>query len=255
MQLLSVSASSFDEIFNHGAVNITAPTIETKLMASNPPHDSTAWELAVADLSQKVWPGEQSFPPFFERARAMEAPRILELGVKQAIAGRSTRKDHLFPNAAEYVGTDIELGQDVDIIADVHRLTKYVGSEAFDIILTEAGFEHFKYPHLAAHEMMKTLRIGGLLFVQTHQTFPIHAVPYDYFRFSTDALRSLFGAKMGMKIHTVGYASPAAIYSHADPLGHTAPAFLHVNLFAEKLAATPETFIYEFDCLDDHDDA
>jgi hypothetical protein len=232
-----------------------APSTEINLMASDPSHDLTAWQAAVAELSQETWVGEQAFPAFFARARAMEAPRILELGVKQAIAGRSTRKDHLFPNAAEYVGTDIEAGQDVDIIADVHRLTKYVGSEAFDVILTEAGFEHFKYPHLAAHEMMKTLRIGGLLFVQTHQTFPIHAVPFDYFRFSTDALRSLFGSKMGMKIHTAAYASPAAIYSHVDPVGHKSPAFLHVNLFAEKVAATPETFIYEFDCLDDHDDA
>lgn len=186
-----------------------------------------------------------------EAARALREPRVLELGTRQAIAGKSTKKAHLFPHAKEYVGTDIELGEDVDVIADVHRLSRFVGEESFDIVITEAGFEHFKYPHLAAHEIMKTLKVGGLVFVQTHQTFPIHAVPYDYFRFSTDALRSLFGEQMGMRVHAAAYASPAAIYSRVDPGGHQHPAFLHVNLFAEKVAKTPSQYVYEFDCLTD----
>jgi SAM-dependent methyltransferase len=224
-------------------------------MSSGNNPELSAWEQAVSIISRDAWPGDQAFPPFMAKAKSLVAPRVLELGVRQAIAGRSTRKDQWFPNASEYVGSDIEAGQDVDVVADVHRLTKYLGSETFDIVLTEAGFEHFKYPHLAAHEIMKVLRPGGLLFIQTHQTFPIHAVPYDYFRFSTDALRSLFGTKMGMKVHVVGYASPAAIYSHVDPTGHQAPAFLHVNLFAEKIGQTPEHFIYEYDCLREESDA
>lgn len=204
---------------------------------------------ALRHVSQEQWPGEQAFPPFMKRALEMRLPRILELGVRQSTPGHSTKKASLFPNAGEYVGTDIEHGEDVDAIADVHRLSKFFGPESFDIVLTEAGFEHFKYPHLAAHEIMKTLKPGGLVFVQTHQTFPIHAVPHDYFRFSVEALKSLFGTKMGMKIHAAGYGSPAAIYSHVDVNGHLAPAYLHVNIFAEKLEATPESFVYEYDCL------
>ncbi|HMM57588.1 MAG TPA: methyltransferase domain-containing protein [Rudaea sp.] len=210
---------------------------------------ATVHTSALQHVSTVQWPGEQAFPPFIEKARQLSAPRILELGTRRAVPGLSTRKDALFPNAREYVGTDIEIGQDVDVVADVHRLSKFFGEESFDIIFTEAGFEHFKYPHLAAHEIMKALRVGGLVFVQTHQTFPIHAVPFDYFRFSTDALRSLFGTRMGMKIHAAGYGSPAAIYSRVTPAGHLAPAFLHVNLFAEKIHETPQQFIYEYDCL------
>ncbi len=213
------------------------------------PSDAQVRALAVRNVSTEAWPGEQSFPPFMERARAMKAPRVLELGTYRALADVSTRKDHLFPHASEHIGTDIRAGVDVDLIADVHRLTEATGEDAFDIILTEAGFEHFKYPHLAAHQIMKALKVGGIVFIQTHQTFPIHAVPYDYFRFSTDALRSLFGARMGMKVHAAGYGSPAAIYSHVDPGGHQAPAYLHVNVFAEKVAPTPHDFIYEYDCL------
>jgi SAM-dependent methyltransferase len=212
-------------------------------------NDQEAWAAAVKHLSADVWPGQQAYLPFMEKASSLVNPRVLELGTRRAIPERSTRKDALFPHASEYIGTDIEPGVDVDLIADVHRLTEVTGEESFDIIWTEAGFEHFKYPHLAAHQIMKALKVGGLLFVQTHQTFPIHAVPYDYFRFSKDAMASLFGTKMGMQVHTVCYASPAAIYSRVDPGGHRAPAFLHVALYAEKVAKTPAEFIYEYDCL------
>lgn len=211
--------------------------------------DKEVWASAVAHLCEDAWPGEQAYPSFMERAKALKAPRIIELGTRRSLPNVSTRKDAWFPHASAYISSDIEPGVDVDLIADVHRLTQVTGEEAFDIVWTEAGFEHFKYPHLAAHEIMKALRIGGLIFVQTHQTFPIHAVPYDYFRFSKDALRSLFGTKMGVVVHAVGYASPAAIYSRVDPGGQRALAYLHVNLFAEKVAPTPRDFIYEYDCL------
>jgi hypothetical protein len=221
----------------------------TSQMSTTTNHDLDAWSSALQHVSKDAWPGTQSFPIFMERVAGFSAPRVLELGTYRALPDVSTRKDHLFPHASEYVGTDIQAGIDVDLVADVHRLTEFTGEEAFDIVLTEAGFEHFKYPHLAAHEIMKALRIGGLVWVQTHQTFPIHAVPYDYFRFSTDALRSLFGEGMGMKVLASAYASPAAIYSHVDRHGHKAPAFLHVNILAEKVAPTPKTYVYEFDGL------
>lgn len=211
-----------------------------------------AYRLAVADISEDQWTGgggDKAFSVARELSQKMPAPRVLELGTRRALADLSTRHDRFFPHASEYLGTDIELGVDVDFVADVHRLTQTTGEQAFDIILTDAGFEHFKYPHLAAHEIMKALRIGGLVFAQTHQTFPVHGVPYDYCRFSREAMCSLFPASMGMKIHAAGYASPAKIYSRVDPGGYRFPAWLHVNICAEKVAPTPKEYIYEYDCL------
>lgn len=40
------------------------------------------------------------------------------------------RHSRFFPNACEYLGTDIERGADVDFTADVHRLTKVTGEES-----------------------------------------------------------------------------------------------------------------------------
>ncbi len=209
-----------------------------------------AYKLAIKSIDPNQFPnGPSPFNIFIESGRALAHPSVLELGTRRSIAGRSTRHDAWFPNAGEYSGTDIEAGLDVDFLADVHRLTEVTGTERYDIILTESGFEHFKYPHLAAHEIMRALRIGGLVFVQTHQTFPIHGVPYDYFRFSREALAGLFGTKMGFEVIATNYASPAAIYSHVDREGHKQPAFLHVNMVGRKIAPTPDHFIYEFDCL------
>jgi SAM-dependent methyltransferase len=210
--------------------------------------DHYAYRLACESISPDQWGGHDTFGLFRTKVLAMEKPRILELGTRRSSPDTSTMHKRLFPNAGEYLGTDIEMGVDVDFTADVHRLTQVTGEESFDAIVTDACFEHFKYPHLAAHEVMKALRVGGLVFVQTHQTFPIHAVPYDYCRFSTEALRSLFGTAMGMKVHAANYASPAAIYSRVDPGSRKFPAYLHVNVFAEKVAPTPAGYVYEFDC-------
>lgn len=185
--------------------------------------------------------------PFLVRCRALQEPRVLELGTKRSIAGRSTMHKEWVPNAAEFLGTDIEAGEDVDIVADIHRLSLVTGEERFDVVISCSSFEHFKYPHLAAHEVMKVLRVGGLLFIQTHQAYPIHAYPHDYFRFSREALSGLFGERMGFKVIVTDYEFPTMIYATENPHLSQQPAFLNVRLFGEKIGPTPQDYIYEWD--------
>lgn len=182
---------------------------------------------------------------FRERALALGTPRVLELGTKQSEPGRSTMHQDVVPHAREFLGTDIEPGDDVDIVADLHRLSAVAGSESFDIVLSYSTFEHLKYPTLAAHEVMKTLTVGGLLFVQTHQSFPLHGYPNDYFRFSRDALASLFGSAMGFRVEDTAYEFPAQIYSRRVPSSHRAPAYLNTLLWGEKQASTPDEYQHE----------
>ena len=182
---------------------------------------------------------------FLARGRQLEGPSVLELGTKQSIQGRSTMHRDWVPHAHEFLGTDIEDGADVDVVADVHRLSSVVGRERFDVILSCSTFEHLKYPTLAAHEVMKALKVGGLLFVQTHQSFPLHGYPSDYFRFSREALASLFGAEMGFEVIATEYNFPASIYSRRLPGSHVHPAFLNTVLSGEKRAPTPEEYRHE----------
>ena len=181
---------------------------------------------------------------FIERCRSIGSPRVLELGARPIYA---TRCDSWIPHAREYLGTDIEPGEDVDIIADVHRLTRATGEEQFDIIISLAGFEHFKYPFLAAHEIMKALRIGGLIYIETVQTFPLHYAPSDYFRYSQEGLEALFGTKMGFRVLESGYCYPAKIYSPQLPNCRTGLSFLCVYLIGEKTYKTPDKYVYDFE--------
>lgn len=61
-----------------------------------------------------------SVTDFLPRARTLDSPRVLELGTKRSIESRSTRHEFLLPNAGEWIGTDVEAGVDVDVVADAH---------------------------------------------------------------------------------------------------------------------------------------
>jgi methyltransferase family protein len=182
---------------------------------------------------------------FRARCAELTAPVVLELGTLQSVPGRSTMHRDWVPHAAEFLGTDIEAGADVDVVADLHRLSDVVGRERFDVILSCSTFEHLKYPTLAAHELMKALKVGGLLYIQTHQSFPLHGYPSDYFRFSQEALASLFGTQMGFEVVATNYDFPARIYSRRLAETQRQPAFLNTTLWGEKRAPTPDQYRYE----------
>jgi Methyltransferase domain len=182
---------------------------------------------------------------FIARCAELPSPSVLELGTLQSVPGRSTMHRDWVPHAGEFLGTDIEAGADVDIVADLHRLTDVTGSERFDVIISASTFEHLKYPTLAAHELMKALKVGGLLYIQTHQSFPLHGYPNDYFRFSQDALASLFGTRMAFQVIATNYDFPARIHSRRLSNTQHMPAFLNTTLWGEKRGPTPDEYVYE----------
>jgi SAM-dependent methyltransferase len=182
---------------------------------------------------------------FMARCAELCDPSVLELGTLQSVPGRSTMHRDWVPNASEFLGTDIEAGPDVDIVADVHRLSEVVGEERFDVILSASTFEHLKYPSVAAHELMKVLRVGGQLYIQTHQAFPLHGYPHDYFRFSREALASLFGTTMGFEVVATNNDFPIRLYSRRVAGLQVLPAYLNTTLWGQKLEPTPSEYRYE----------
>jgi len=190
-------------------------------------------------------PSSDSEQRFIARCRDIPSPSVVELGALQSRPGRSTLHRDWIPHAGEFLGSDIEDGPDVDIVADLHRFSGVAGLERFDVILSCSTFEHLKYPTLAAHETMKALKVGGLLFVQTHQAFPLHGYPSDYFRFSQDALASLFGTDMGFRVVATNYDFPVRLHARRIPGMQRMPAFLNTTLWGEKVAPTPDEYRYE----------
>lgn len=184
---------------------------------------------------------------FIKGCAKLPAPRVLELGSRRSILNRSTMQHAYVPHAREHLGFDIEFGLDVDIVGDIHRLSKIVGVESFDVIICCSTFGNLKYPHVAAHEIMKTLKMGGLLFIQTHQTYVLFPDPVDYFRFSIEGLSALFGTQNGFEVLGVNNEFPVSIHAQRRPELMKMKAYLHTTLYGIKRGKTPREYVYELD--------
>lgn len=191
----------------------------------------------------KITPAMQLIAQFIEQMAAIEKPSILELGTCQSIPGRSTMHREWVPHAAEFLGTDFQEGADVDILADVHKLSEATGRDRFDGIISCSTFEHIQYPWVASVEIAKALRPGGYVFVQTHHTFPPHSYPYDYWRFTTEALETLFCPRAGFEVLGTAPEYPARILSRRVTTSLLrAPTYLNVNLLARRVAEPQDNF-------------
>ena len=179
----------------------------------------------------------QLIPIFVEMVKRMEAPVVFELGTKQSIPGRSTMHREWVPQASAFVGIDFEEGGDVDYVADAQHLSRDLMKYPLrrcDIFISCSTFEHITNPFLAAAEICRVVRPGGLILVQTHQTFPLHAYPYDYWRYSVDSLTHIF-TQPGTMVLDAAYQFPANIMSEKEPNTKDFPAYLNVCLLARKV--------------------
>lgn len=144
---------------------------------------------------------------FWDALKTLEGSpvRLLECGSRrqpgqppgEARNARMHREDVLV------TGLDAEPGEGVDVVADLHDLSvrhRLVGDALlsaeeggpFDAVLICSTLEHVRRPWVVARELARVTRPGGVLYCATHQTFPIHHYPADYFRFSADALAEVF---------------------------------------------------------------
>ena len=181
--------------------------------------------------------------------------KILELGTKRSNNDNPTHHKKIFediPNL-EYIMTDIEKGVDVDVdvISDLHSIDKNFEKNYFDCIISCSTFEHLKYPQLCSHNLMKILDIDGIIFIQTHQSFFLHGYKYDYYRFSREALISLFSQKMKFKTLSSYFEFDCLIIPHDkslfDKMNTFAESYLNVVLCTQKIDETPIDYIYDLD--------
>jgi SAM-dependent methyltransferase len=146
---------------------------------------------------------------FFNEIFSHPNPKILEIG-SRARSG-VIRRD-LFPEKAHYVGFDIKKGPNVDIVGDAHRLSSYV-RERFNFVFCVSTFEHLLMPWKVAIEINRVLEPDGLVFVQSHQAWPVHDAPWDYWRFSKYAWNALFNEYTGFKLLVAAHSEPAVVLS------------------------------------------
>jgi hypothetical protein len=163
---------------------------------------------------------------------------VCEVGSRNVSPGATTKRT-LFPGAARYIGVDVHAADNVDVAGDAHFLHDLVGKASVDLVFSIAVMEHLSFPWLFAAAVNRALRPGGLTFHMTHQAWPIHEEPNDFWRFSDNGLKVLFGADTGFEVLAAGLHNRAYIHpeERRDAFASVtfAPCYTHVFILARKV--------------------
>lgn len=173
--------------------------------------------------------------------------RILEIGSRQVVSG-GTSKRSLFCDCS-YVGFDYYGDANTDVAGDAHQLSKFFSCE-FDAIFSLAVLEHLAMPWVVAAEINKVLKRGGLTFHATHFAFPSHERPWDFWRYTDQALRVLFSPALGFEVIGCSFDTPARMHPDTprDDLMHLPleAVWVGVSILARKIAAIdPTRFVWD----------
>jgi hypothetical protein len=174
-------------------------------------------EFLAPDIPMSTIVSHQQWQKYLYEIGNKPGVRVLEIGSRE-VTGESNDRNEFF--RAEYVGFDYYPGNNVDVVGDAHKLSSYFQPrERFDIIYSSACFEHFAMPWVVATEIAKLLKVGGLVFVETHFSFSSHERPWHFFQFSDMALKVLFCEALGFECLEAGMSNPMVgrFSSLADP--------------------------------------
>lgn len=90
----------------------------------------------------------------------------------------------------QWTGIDMQSGHGVDLVCDIGTLPpEWAGR--FSAALCSEVLEHVERPWVALPQLRHVLRPGGWIVITTLTSFPIHAFPNDYWRFTESGLRLL----------------------------------------------------------------
>lgn len=107
----------------------------------------------------------------------------------------------LYPNA---VGVDMLPGDGVDCVLDLEEPSAALTLGAFTHIECWSVLEHSRRPWLLAANLEAMLEPGGTMHVSVPFVWRYHAYSSDFFRFTAEGVRSLFG---GIQWDALMYAS------------------------------------------------
>ncbi|MFC4159287.1 class I SAM-dependent methyltransferase [Chitinimonas lacunae] len=151
-------------------------------------------------------PIHQLVAQFLHELSRQEHGQVVELGAR---ARSGVTRRHLIPPRFDYLGVDVLPGPNVDLVADAHALSRYLPPASVEAVFSFSVFEHLLMPWKVAVELNRVMRPGGLGLIVTHQAWPVHDAPCDYWRFSATAWRSLFNRATGFAILDARVSDPA----------------------------------------------
>ena len=98
----------------------------------------------------------------------------------------NTPKKLLFENI---IRQDVVLYENVDII--VNDTVLPYKDNTFDLIVSQAVFEHVQYPWEVIKELYRTLKKDGLIYIDTAFMQPRHGDPHHFFNMTLDGLKTI----------------------------------------------------------------
>jgi len=129
--------------------------------------------------------------------------------------------------------TNLNIGPfpNVDVVADAHHLPYATGS--VDAVYSEAVFEHLSDPSVAAKEIERVLKPGGLAFVCTPFMQAYHGYPHHYYNYTITGHQKLFESA-GLNIIDAGVCVGPA-HALADLISQFVREFAPFNKVARLM--------------------
>ena len=144
------------------------------------------------------------------RTMLAERPPGMLLEVGSRARSGFVRRD-LAPPSWRYSGFDIMAGPNVDQVGDAHALSQHYAPAQFDAVMAFSVLEHLLMPWKFVIELNRVLKPGAIGLFTTHQCWPLHDQPWDFWRFSDTAWTGLLNPATGFEIIAARMGEPAYI--------------------------------------------
>ena len=202
-------------------------------------HDVVIDVAARVDENVRQNPYLRLLSAFFELVSVQDAPTVVEIGSRKSPGDLYSER---LPVGSHYVGFDIKNGPIVDVVGDAHEISTYFAPSTVDAAFSLSTLEHLAMPWKAVVDLNVVLKQDAIVFFATHQTWPVHEAPWDFWRLSEYAWRVLLNEATGFQILDSAMGSSGSVVPDLLSGGtwglDQEPAFLGTAVLARKVGPT-----------------